>query len=321
MGNVGALAANFHEGSRSEYLAQYVFSSFGTAFPVPHQEDTGVDLYCTLVERVGRLSWPRQHYTVQVKSDTTPWRLDSAESVRWLVKHPLPIFMCVLDKSTGRLRVWQTFCRFLLRALGGRLPASLELTPEDGKVGRSTQWKDGQHFSLSAPILDLRVNALERERERVRAQKVLEFWVSREAENLARISMGVPTYVMPDGYKTNTRKFTGWVFQSGRYSKQAFKPVRATLGEVLPWLAEGYRSTHNRQGMARTALLLRYLQHGARELGMMADAPFVQGDLNAALGVNSYLFAGVDQLAKKFDALLRARRSARPRVRKTKTAP
>ncbi len=55
----GSLTFNFHEGSRSEYLAQYVFSSFGTAIPVPHQEDTGLDIYCTLLEREGRLAWPR----------------------------------------------------------------------------------------------------------------------------------------------------------------------------------------------------------------------------------------------------------------------
>ena len=56
---IGSLAANFHEGSRSEYLAQFVFSSFGTAIPVPHQEDTGLDIYCTLLEPVGQRAWPR----------------------------------------------------------------------------------------------------------------------------------------------------------------------------------------------------------------------------------------------------------------------
>ena len=40
---------------RSEYLAQFVFSSFGTAIPVPHQEDTGIDLYCTLLEQQGKI--------------------------------------------------------------------------------------------------------------------------------------------------------------------------------------------------------------------------------------------------------------------------
>ncbi len=29
---IGAIPANLHEGSRSEYLAQYVFASFGTVF-------------------------------------------------------------------------------------------------------------------------------------------------------------------------------------------------------------------------------------------------------------------------------------------------
>jgi hypothetical protein len=50
---VGSIA-NLHEGSRSEYLAQFVFSSFGTAIPVPHQEDSGLDIYCTLLERDGQ---------------------------------------------------------------------------------------------------------------------------------------------------------------------------------------------------------------------------------------------------------------------------
>jgi hypothetical protein len=55
----GSIAANLHEGSRSEYLAQFVFSSFGTAIPVPHQEDSGLDIYCTLLERDGQRAWPR----------------------------------------------------------------------------------------------------------------------------------------------------------------------------------------------------------------------------------------------------------------------
>jgi hypothetical protein len=53
---VGSLATNPHEGRRSEYLAQHVLSSFGTAIPIPHQEDTGLD--CTLLERIGRRSPP-----------------------------------------------------------------------------------------------------------------------------------------------------------------------------------------------------------------------------------------------------------------------
>ena len=69
---VGSIPANLHEGSRSEYLAQFVFSSFGTAIPVPHQEDSGLDIYCTLLERDGQRAWPRAYYSVQVKSTMEP---------------------------------------------------------------------------------------------------------------------------------------------------------------------------------------------------------------------------------------------------------
>src|SRR5437764_3200901 len=88
----GSQSANFHEGTRSEYLAHYVFSSFGTSVPVPHQEDCGIDIYCTLTEQIGKRSWPRAYFSVQVKSELGPWSFKSEESVRWLVQHPSPIF-------------------------------------------------------------------------------------------------------------------------------------------------------------------------------------------------------------------------------------
>src|SRR5689334_25386395 len=84
VGQIGSLSPNLHEGSRSEYLAQFVFSSFGTSVPIPHQEDTGLDLYCTLMERVDQRAWPRAYYSVQVKSTLDPWVFVSGESVRWL---------------------------------------------------------------------------------------------------------------------------------------------------------------------------------------------------------------------------------------------
>ena len=98
---VGAIATNLHEGSRSEYLAQFIFASFGTAVPVPHQEDTGVDLYCTFTERIGSRSWPRAYFAVQVKSTMDSWVFDGAESVRWLVEHPLPLCPIELLSLSG----------------------------------------------------------------------------------------------------------------------------------------------------------------------------------------------------------------------------
>jgi hypothetical protein len=104
----GAYVPNFHEGSRSEYLAQYVFSMFGSSAPVLHQEDYGIDLYCTLTERKGQRAWPVAYYSVQVKSNTDPWEFGQSESVQWVVEYPAALLLCVIDKSRARMRVRPT---------------------------------------------------------------------------------------------------------------------------------------------------------------------------------------------------------------------
>jgi hypothetical protein len=74
----GSVAPNFHEGSRSEYLARFVFSVFGTAVPVPHQEDSGLDLHCTLLTPDDdQRAWPHGYYAVQVKSEMKPYETNS----------------------------------------------------------------------------------------------------------------------------------------------------------------------------------------------------------------------------------------------------
>src|SRR6266436_3960727 len=152
----GSIATNLHEGSRSEYLAQYVFSSFGTAVPVPHQEDTGLDIYCTLLEREGRRAWPRAYYAVQVKSNMEPWIFDGAESVRWIIEHPLPIFLCVVLKADARLLVYHTTPRFAAWASPTH-PDRLVLVPGMKTEAHTVGWGEGNTFTLDAPILNFTV--------------------------------------------------------------------------------------------------------------------------------------------------------------------
>jgi hypothetical protein len=80
------------------------FSFFGTSVPVPHQEDSGIDLYCRLVERIGQRAWARAYYSVQVKSTMDAWVFDGSESVRWIIEHPLPIFLI----WSGESQAWYT---------------------------------------------------------------------------------------------------------------------------------------------------------------------------------------------------------------------
>ena len=155
----GSTSANFHEGSRSEYLAQYVFASLGTAVAVPHQEDTGLDVYCTLTERLGQEIWPQAYFSVQVKSNATPWTFPNQQSVKWLIEHPLPVFLCVVNKTDLALQLYHTCPRFYAWSLPP-LPEKLELIPGPLGEGKSVQWEGGTSYSLSAPILAFTVSEI-----------------------------------------------------------------------------------------------------------------------------------------------------------------
>ena len=188
---VGAIAHGFHEGSRSEYFAQCVFTAFGTSVPVPHPEDHGVDFYCTLTDRIGQRSLATASYTVQVKSEQT-WVLEGRESVEWLIKHPLPLFLGVMDKKTLTLRICHTAPRSYVWA-AGKVPDRMEITMAEGTVGQAIQLVDfdQQEFEL-APILSIEMQKLANDDKYcANARKVLEFWIGIDNRNLMRIKTGI----------------------------------------------------------------------------------------------------------------------------------
>jgi len=290
---VGAIAANLHEGSRSEYLAQYVFASFGTAVSVPHQEDSGIDLYCTLTERVGSRAWPRAYFSVQVKSTMDSWVLDSQESVRWLVEHPLPFLLCIVDKPTARLRVFHTSPRFYVWSLPP-LPNRLELVPTSDQEGRCTQWEGGTTFSLSAPILDASVQDLLDDGFHRRAWEVLRFWIGFDLENLARIKAGIHSFRMPDQYTTNTTKFSGWVTQGIRKAPDLTLAMEH-VKEGLAYLSSQLYRSGDLAGAVRSAMLLRHFFKNDTSGG--THDTFLHNTINKVLKVDlNYQYAGVDSL-------------------------
>jgi hypothetical protein len=152
---VGNVARNLHTGSRSEILADYLFSSWGTVTPVRRSDDHGVDLYCTLTEDVGNLSIVTDYYSVQVKSDSKPWQFEGPHEIKWLFNYSTPLFLACVDKKLGRLSVYQTIPRFLASFYDP--PSRLELIPltevEEAEMdrnnvpGKPPQWEDGKSFS------------------------------------------------------------------------------------------------------------------------------------------------------------------------------
>lgn len=243
----GSVAANFHEAGRSEYLAQYVFTMFGTSVLVPRQEDYGVDLYCTLFsERQGQRIWPVAYYSVQVKSEVEPWKFNHPESVRWAVEYPAPLLLCIILKKDGLVRVYQTMARFAAAA-AAELPASMALVP--GEPGPEAPGKPGEpgpactyafdgatgNYSLGPPILEFKVEDLLDDERFEEFRKVLHFWVLNDFDNVRRYQMGVRQVWMPYEH-TPTRSqrastpVTSWHTLRRRFAQRPRRHPRSCLG-------------------------------------------------------------------------------------------
>jgi hypothetical protein len=262
--SVGSIATNLHEGSRSEYLAQYVFSSFGTAVPVPHQEDTGLDIYCTLLERDGRRAWPRAYYSIQVKSTMEPWIFGSPESVRWLIEHPLPIFLCIVHKAEARILLYHTTPRFAAWILPLH-KNRLELIPGTETRARpiDTSWQEGCSFELKAPILDFTIQQALEDAFRARLAGILKLWIDNDMENIFRIKCGNHHFQTPYDYETNSVDVEGGIGGisefGGPFSEQSVQRAKAVLKELLSHITTHHYNNKELVSAAIYATALRRL--------------------------------------------------------------
>ena len=198
----GVVAANPHEGSRSEILADYLFSGWGTVTPVRRQDDFGLDLYCTLTERVGQRAVVTDYFTVQVKSTEDAWRFSDASSVKWLINYPQPLFLAWVDKRAGILRVYHTMPRFLAGALLP-LPDHLDLVPENRADGSFVEWRNGTEFFLSAPILEIGISDFLAETTMAARRHVFKQWVALDRSNCDLVRQGLLRFRMPPSYRVN----------------------------------------------------------------------------------------------------------------------
>jgi hypothetical protein len=198
----GAVAANLHEGSRAEVLADYLFSGWGTVTPVRRQDDFGIDLYCTLTDRIGQRATVTDYFVVQVKSTPDAWVFNGADSVKWLTQYPQPLFLAWVDKKAGIVRIYHVTPRFLVGSMG-LLPNRLELIPETVDEGKFVQWSKSGKFSLSAPILQVSLSDLLNETLMTNLRKVFAEWVRIDRNNCDLVRHGLLRFRMPDAYKVN----------------------------------------------------------------------------------------------------------------------
>ncbi|MBI3245659.1 MAG: hypothetical protein HYZ50_04025 [Deltaproteobacteria bacterium] len=229
------------------------------------------------------------------------WVLNGTESIRWLVEHPMPLFLCIVDKHLARIRVYHTSPRFYVWSMPP-LPERLELVPTEDSEGVCTQWKGSNTFSLSAPVLDASVQDLLDNEFHQKAREILRFWIDVDGANLDRLKAGIHSFQMPYKYSANGHAHGGWVTQ-GITKAESLETPMVHIKELASYLAAQLYKKGDLAGATRCALLLRHFFHDDTS-GATHDFHLHQAINKLVKGQQQYLFMGVDALNAMIDETL-----------------
>lgn len=200
-----SIAKNAQEGSRSEYLAQYALSSFGTSIPVPHPEDSGIDLYCTLGRRVGKRFLVENYYLVQIKSNKDPIKYNGTDEVKWLLSHKYPFLICIVNKKDARLELYQTIALSTLSEKANINSITLQPKRPDNNIIFPDYLNESDiDVYLGDPITRFSVSNFSDKKFNTEICNTLKSWIELDQENIDLKSTGYTLYRIPDNWKTNT---------------------------------------------------------------------------------------------------------------------
>lgn len=316
----GAYATNLHEGGRSEILADYLFSGWGTITPVRRQDDHGIDLYGGLAERHGQRSIITDYYVVQVKSTTDSWIFEGEDSVKWLLEYPIPIFLSCVNKKEGTLAIYHVTPRFYVSVLD-TVPTRLELVPEPYDLGEDVQWEDGERFSLSAPILRVSLPDFLDEKRLAKLREVFTRWVRIDQENIELLRLGLPCFRMPSNYTVNEIPSPNCDWTEQGTSSPRDELLRRSifkLSESLECIGGQLGFHGDRRGALLATLLADHIRRQHSPVFSEMQTSFsrlssarlsmklheIIDGLNQQLDEPAdYVYAGLDQVNKALDAL------------------
>ncbi len=283
MGNPGAVATNYYQGTRSEYLAQYVFGMFGTAAQVPHEADYGFDLACTLTRTTGGRGEPYAYYSVQIKSEPKPWVFGVPGSVKWILQYPAPLLFCIVDKDTTKFTIYQLLARFQAAVLPD-LPDSLTLVL--GLPGTTKErhprigWDSEGNLELGPPILQFTISDLMKDEDYAEIRQVLDYWISAELRNIIRQQMGMRAVSGPRSTRrTRSLRSRASAFSMTTVPDDVRERASRTAAEHLNWLGQVMEQRGDLAGALLAALLVRHLLPGQgldRSLGFSPTSLYAQ---------------------------------------------
>jgi len=204
MGQIGSLAHNFHQGARSEYLAQYVLSAFGTAIPVPRPEDTGIDLYCAIGREMGKRLLIEHYYIVQIKSDKKDIIYTPEDSTKWILSQKYPFIICIVDKKKGLIELYQTIQ--LARLFPEENIRKLIIRFSNVKDGEFVKQKEDEVTLLTdKPILKIKTHDVEKRDLLLKYKQILKSWIELDQENINRKNAGINAVIFPSKIITNSQ--------------------------------------------------------------------------------------------------------------------
>jgi len=140
----------------------------------------------------------------------------------------------------------------------------LELSAGPTGEGKRTEWDGSRQISLSAPILDVTLAEMLDGERITEAREVLKYWLDLDKANLARITTGSLSFVMPQRYETNSitwvarTAFRSFGKQHVNVTEEEVRSSFRTLHTSLLWLARTQMEKGDSLGAALTAMLMRY---------------------------------------------------------------
>lgn len=201
--------AGYHEGDRSEYLAQFALSTISYCVPVLRQVDYFFcDFLCVLFregKKQNTFESTGRSLGIQIKSNNDQIEIKK-ERVEEFHGFTVPLFVGKIDKQAGVFSVYATTLR-LLAALS--YPDKKLILDPKGQSPEINVCDDAIGLKLGLPIVEVDITVLDdsdkkkRREERNRLFSILDSWTILEMANLAWKLNKIPWIQMPKKIRTN----------------------------------------------------------------------------------------------------------------------
>ena len=257
MGNSGGLTArNPREGFRSEYIAEYIFSGFGTAVQVTQGNDTGIDILCSLTTFEGNLIFVKSSYGVQVKSKGEAFKYSGKQATKWLSTLEFPLLLTEVDKESATVKIYSTWNlnRFLLALHSDKeenFPEDIVFITGEDQAGnlQEPNPKTGE-IPVGHPIIELTVSDICKKGLRQKYWSLIDEWLTFDHENYINRRRGIPIAYGYIQWKTNhsfSEAMKIW-FKLYYYSNFHDEKVRGVLGNATAAIGVSLRNRFYNHG-------------------------------------------------------------------------